>query len=477
MEVGGSNSGPNVDPAYERLPAFMAVFEQGRFHDDMLGHGFFFASGWRYFVRATGIVNGDLLTFTLVDVGIFNVKRFDSETHCPPQGDVDVVEDDNVEGSHGPDIDSSDNYMPSGTESKTTMDEDYVDDSRALNIDGFPTFVVTLTPTNINRRLEIPYGFWQRHIPMGAIQAGVYLVTDERMWHCTLKHNSTTIWVKHGWARFKHENNLVEGVRCNFKLVDAFVVQFHVIMPGLYALLIMANFHFTSVSALISVVNRLPPQWVAEYGNDLSFDCRLVMPNGSSWQVRALKIASGCHFCVGWSEFRRGNNISHGEKLTFTLVDVGIFHVKRYKSGTGCPPRCDREGESRVKLNMFSLFKFKKIVVCIALSHICEIALTEEEEDDEVYTPDIDSSDDYPPSDVESESADDSDYDAIGVRLMKTIDGQTWRILLKHSSGKIWVKHGWRRFKDANALFPGVRCHFKLVDAQDIQFYVWFDRP
>ncbi|XP_042019111.1 B3 domain-containing protein REM20-like [Salvia splendens] len=135
---------------------------------------------------------------------------------------------------------------------------------------------------------------------------------------------------------------------------------------------------------------RLPPQWVAEYGNDLSFDCRLVMPNGSSWQVRALKIASGCHFCVGWSEFRRGNNISHGEKLTFTLVDVGIFHVKRYKSGTGCPPRCDRE------------------------------ALTEEEEDDEVYTPDIDSSDDYPPSDVESESADDSDYDAIGVRLMKT---------------------------------------------------------
>ncbi|XP_042032229.1 B3 domain-containing protein REM1-like [Salvia splendens] len=262
MEADGSNSGPNVDPAYERLPAFMAVFEQGRFHDDMrlpdafigfhghdlpfdcrlvwpngiryrvrvlkLGHGFFFASGWRDFVRATGIVNGDVLTFTLVDVGIFNVKRFDSETHCPPQGDVDVVEDDNVEGSHGPDIDSSDNYLPSGTESETTMDEDYVDDSRALSIDGFPTFIVTLTPANINRRLDISYGFWRRHIPMGAIQAGLYLVTDGRMWRCTLKHNSTTIWVKQGWARFKHDNNLVEGVRCHFKLVDAFVVQFHV---------------------------------------------------------------------------------------------------------------------------------------------------------------------------------------------------------------------------------------------------------
>ncbi|XP_042006235.1 uncharacterized protein LOC121755015 [Salvia splendens] len=144
--------------------------------------------------------------------------------------------------------------------------------------------------------------------------------------------------------------------------------------------------------------------------------------------------------------------------------------------------------------------------------------LTEEEEDNEVYTPDIESSDDNPPSGVESDSADDSDYDddrgAVDddkyptwtLKLTKSntkrtieipidfwqvhlrsapqqnvvhflVDGQTWRLLLKYSPGKIWVKHGWRLFKDANALFPGVRCHFELVDAQDIQFYVWFDRP
>ncbi|KAL1568462.1 hypothetical protein AAHA92_00077 [Salvia divinorum] len=57
------------------------------------------------------------------------------------------------------------------------------------------------------------------------------------------------------------------------------------------------------------------------------------------------------------------------------------------------------------------------------------------------------------------------------------VDGQTWRILLEHSLSKIWIKHGWRRFKDANALVLDVRCHFKLVDAHDVQFYVWFDRP
>ncbi|KAG6416351.1 hypothetical protein SASPL_123779 [Salvia splendens] len=224
----GSNSIPNVDPDYQRLPAFMKVFHQERCKDDMLANGFFFFSGWRQFVRATSVVHDDHLTFTLVDIGIFNVKRFDSATHCPPLGDVNVVEDDDVEGSYSPDIDTSDDYVPSETESEKTMDDDYVDDSGALNVDGYPTFVISLTPTNINRSIEIPYGFWQRHIPLGAIKAAVYLVTEGGMWRCTLKHNSRKIWVKHGWARLKHEHNLVEGVHCHFKLVDAFVVQFYV---------------------------------------------------------------------------------------------------------------------------------------------------------------------------------------------------------------------------------------------------------
>ncbi|KAG6415718.1 hypothetical protein SASPL_123133 [Salvia splendens] len=139
-----------------------------------------------------------------------------------------IIEDDGVDENDSPGIDTSDEYVPSENESESTGDEDYVDDSRALNVDGIPTFVISLTPSNINRRLEIPYWFWQRHIPMGAIQAGVHLVTEGGTWLCTLKHNSRKIWVKHGWGRFKQENNLVEGVRCHFKLVDNFVVQFEV---------------------------------------------------------------------------------------------------------------------------------------------------------------------------------------------------------------------------------------------------------
>ncbi|KAG6403670.1 hypothetical protein SASPL_135898 [Salvia splendens] len=239
------------DPDYQTLPAFMKrlppefvgihghdlpfdcrlVWPNGiryRVRILKLDNGFYFTSEWRDFVRATGVVHGDHLIFTLVGVGIFNVRRFDMATNCAPQGDVDVVENDDVEGSYSADIDTSDDYVPSDIESETTVDDDYVDDSRVLNIDGFPTFVISLTPTNINRSLEIPYGFWQCHIPMGAIQAGVRLVTDEGLWLCTLKHNSRKIWVKHGWARFKQENNLVEGVRCHFMLVDAFNVQFHV---------------------------------------------------------------------------------------------------------------------------------------------------------------------------------------------------------------------------------------------------------
>ncbi|KAG6411641.1 hypothetical protein SASPL_129725 [Salvia splendens] len=371
MALDGSNAVPDFDPDYQRLPAFMTVFHEGRFHDDMrlpdqfvgmyghelpfdcrlvwpngiryrvrmlkLGHGFFFASGWRDFVRETGVLHGDTLTFTLVDSGIFNVKQFNSEMHCPPQGDVHVVEDDEGEVSHAMDIETSEEYVPSGTESETTFDDDYADDSRALQIDGFPTFAVTLTSSNINHRFEIPYGFWQRHIPNGALHAGVYLSTERG-----------TVYLHNG---------------------------------------------------------------LRNTGEELSFDCRLVMPNGSRWPVRVLNIASGCYFCVGWSEFRRGNKISHGETLCFTLVDVGIFHVKRYKSGAGSPPRNDL---------------------------ICELHLKKyliDEEDEQIYTPDIDSSDDYAPSDVESDSVEDSDYDD-DKGAIEADEYPTWTLKLTKSNIK-----------------------------------------
>ncbi|KAG6408476.1 hypothetical protein SASPL_131489 [Salvia splendens] len=93
-----------------------------------------------------------------------------------------VVEDDDVEGCYSPDIETSDDYMPSETESEKTMDDDYVDDNKALNIDDFPTFVISLTTMHINRSIEISYGFWQCHIPMGAIKAGVHLVTEGGIW-------------------------------------------------------------------------------------------------------------------------------------------------------------------------------------------------------------------------------------------------------------------------------------------------------
>ncbi|XP_042016158.1 B3 domain-containing protein Os03g0619600-like [Salvia splendens] len=258
----GANSTPHVDPDYPTLPVFLKVFNQHRCKDELqlppefvrthghelpfdcrliwpngirymvrilkLPNGFFFTTGWKQFVRATSLVHGDHLIFTLVDVGVFNVKRFDMRTNCPPAGDVDGNEDQESEASYSAAIDTSDDYVPSETESELTGDDDYVDDSGALNINGFPTFVYTLTASNINRSLKIPYCFLQRHIPMGAIQAGVYLVNDGRMWLCSLKHNSRKIRVKNDWARFKQDNNLVEGVRCHFQLVDSFVVLFHV---------------------------------------------------------------------------------------------------------------------------------------------------------------------------------------------------------------------------------------------------------
>ncbi|KAG6392829.1 hypothetical protein SASPL_147057 [Salvia splendens] len=153
----GSNSTSNVDPDYQRLHAFMKVFHQERCKDDM-----------RLPPEFVGI-HGHDLPFDCKLVWPNGIRYMRNALSTAGR----LVEDDDVEGSYSPDIDTSDDYVPSETESATTMDDDYVDDSRALNIDGFPTFFISLTPTNINRSLEIPYGFWQCHIPMGAIQAGV----------------------------------------------------------------------------------------------------------------------------------------------------------------------------------------------------------------------------------------------------------------------------------------------------------------
>ena len=57
------------------------------------------------------------------------------------------------------------------------------------------------------------------------------------------------------------------------------------------------------------------------------------------------------------------------------------------------------------------------------------------------------------------------------------VNGDTSFVTLEHSDTKICVKKRWRRFKSFRKLVVGVQCHFKLIDASDVQFYVWFDRP
>ncbi|KAG6406339.1 hypothetical protein SASPL_133939 [Salvia splendens] len=234
---------------------------------------------------------------------------------------------------------------------------------------------------------------------------------------------------------------------------------------------------------------RIPPEFVALHGAHLPFDYRLVTPRGRSWPVRVLNIASGCHFHTGWADFRLTNNIIHDDVLTFTMVDAGIFHVKRYNPRTGCPRVSDLQGD-----DVYG-------------------------DADHSDAPDIETSDDYVPSDTEVvDSSDEDEYapdqgvladdgcptfsvtlDSSNIsrtleipmafwrrhiRMISlqdpvyfNVNGDSWFIVLDHSDTKIWVKRGWRRFNAANHLVVGVRCHFKLIDRNDVQFYVWFDRP
>ncbi|KAG6395957.1 hypothetical protein SASPL_142091 [Salvia splendens] len=234
---------------------------------------------------------------------------------------------------------------------------------------------------------------------------------------------------------------------------------------------------------------RIPPEFVALHGANLPFDCRLITLLGrKSFPVRVLNIASGCHFYAGWSDFRITNEIVHHDVLTFTMVDAGVFLVKRYNPRTGCPPLGDLQA-------------------------------TGYGDSDHSDAPDVDTSDDYVPT--QSEGGDSSDGDDYAVEagvldedgcptftvtfdssninrtleipmsfwrrhirmislqdpIYFNVNGDSWYIMLDHNETKIWVKRGWRRFKERNNIVIGVRCHFKLIDRNEVQFYVWFDRP
>ncbi|XP_042041329.1 putative B3 domain-containing protein REM4 [Salvia splendens] len=234
---------------------------------------------------------------------------------------------------------------------------------------------------------------------------------------------------------------------------------------------------------------RIPPEFVALHGANLPFDCRLITLLGRrSFSVRVLNIASGCHLQAGWSDFRVTNEIVHDDVLTFTMVDAGVFLVKRFNPRTGCPPLGDLQA-------------------------------TGYGDSDHSDAPDVDTSDDYVPTQSEgSFSSDGDDYasdagvldddgcptftvtlDASNInrtleipmafwhrhiRMISlqdpvyfNVNGDSWYIILDHNETKIWVKHGWRRFKERNNLVVGVCCHFKLIDRNEVQFYVWFDLP
>ncbi|KAG6390400.1 hypothetical protein SASPL_148134 [Salvia splendens] len=133
------------------------------------------------------------------------------------------------EHSCAPDMETSDDYVPSDTDGGDSSDEEeYVPDPGVLADDGCPTFTVTLDSSNISRSLEIPMAFWRRHIRMISLQDPVYFNVNGDSWFIVLDHSATKIWVKRGWRRFKIANNIVVGTRCHFKLIDRIDVQFYV---------------------------------------------------------------------------------------------------------------------------------------------------------------------------------------------------------------------------------------------------------
>ncbi|KAG6436603.1 hypothetical protein SASPL_101504 [Salvia splendens] len=218
---------------------------------------------------------------------------------------------------------------------------------------------------------------------------------------------------------------------------------------------------------------RFPPEFVGRHGASLPHQCILMMPNGRVWGVSLLRVANGFFFRVGWRNFVQANEIVNLDLLIFTWLGGGTFHVKRFDLGSGCPPKSD----------------FR--------------ALGENPNDEDYYSPDIQSSDDYSPSETEFDAEAEDEHEeevmlpaererpTFNVELplsfwnahipAASMDAQcayfttfdnTWEMRIGTGKGKLWIQHGWKCFVRDNALVQGDRLYFQLVDNDDVQFYV-----
>ncbi|KAG6434543.1 hypothetical protein SASPL_106181 [Salvia splendens] len=157
---------------YFRLPSFFKKFSEDHSMDELRippkfveTHGANLPFDSRLVTTSAG--NREYASFgSQVDVGVFHVKRYKPNSGFPPLSDLQVVEDEDSDPSYSLDVDTSDDYEPSDTEIDTSDDDGYVSDAGALDEDGCPTFVVTLTPANIKRTLEISFPFWQWYIKL-----------------------------------------------------------------------------------------------------------------------------------------------------------------------------------------------------------------------------------------------------------------------------------------------------------------------
>ncbi|KAG6410837.1 hypothetical protein SASPL_128906 [Salvia splendens] len=129
------------------------------------------------------------------------------------------------------------------------------------------------------------------------------------------------------------------------------------------------------------------------------------------------------------------NLFKHGDFMTFTLVDVGTFYIKRYAVRTGVPPLTDEEDYVYAP-------------------------------DDDVPTPFVETTYDYQPSDSDTNSLDDSGYEDDHDAL--DLDGRL--------SFTVTVRKGWKRFRRGNGLADGDRLHFTLVNLMEVTFYVVIEK-
>ncbi|XP_073001946.1 putative B3 domain-containing protein Os04g0347400 [Typha latifolia] len=185
------------------------------------GSQVFFGRGWNKFLKAYDLLVGYMLVLRYEGNLVFTIKVFDLSACCKDFSDPIATRD---QVSH----DEEQRNMPSSN-TKKKNEVTSAEKISACSKPSLPHFQRTIQPYTFTKHfISVPKRFCSS-AGLSTKREIILRNSQQRSWPVNLGISSRYNFLGKGWAELCAENNIKEGDRCFFELVEENVVQFRVL--------------------------------------------------------------------------------------------------------------------------------------------------------------------------------------------------------------------------------------------------------